>query len=289
MRLFNLFVYFIVVMLYAGDLWAHGTKGKRFFPASLAVDDPFPSDELTLLAPSYSKGHDDKELSFGFGIQRRISLNTALSIEGEYLSINPNEGPNEKRFANPEITLTYAMFRSPEHEFIASTALGFKPGITTDEGTDDQSIHTAFLFGKGLGDLPDRLSYFRPFAFTGSIGLAMPIGERNPSVNNGDTGMLEYGLVMEYSIPYLQSFVKDIGIPRPFRKMFPIIEITYQHPIGGQDAEKGTGSFNPGIIWAGKYVELGIEAKIPLNDEAADGVGVAGLIHLFLDDILERR
>ncbi len=85
---------------------------------------------------------------------------------------------------------------------------------------------------------------------------------------------IEYGLVIEYSIPYLQSFVKDAGIPKPFNKMFPIIALTY-------DNLDGTSFLNPGIVWVGKYVELGIEANIPLNDRTGENIGVAGLIHLF--------
>jgi len=276
MRLFNLFFYFMIVMLYTTPLWAHGMVGKRFFPATLAVEDPFPTDELTLLAPSYSKSLDEKERSLGFGMQKQLGPNMAISIEGEYLSINPNEGDTEKGFANPEITLTYAMFRSPEQELILSTALGLEPGGvgSAHVGAEEESnIIPAFLFGKGLGNLPDPLSYLRPLAFTGRIGLSVPINE---SPNHSDS-TFEYGLVMEYSIPYLQSFVKDVGIPRPFNKMLPVIEFTYAGHHG-----EGTGFVNPGIIWAGKTVGLGIEANIPVHNKAEKDVGVSGLIHIFL-------
>ena len=36
----------------AGDVFAHGIVGKRFFPATLTIDDPFVADELSL--PTYS-------------------------------------------------------------------------------------------------------------------------------------------------------------------------------------------------------------------------------------------
>ncbi len=35
--------------------WSHGLAGKRFFPTTLAVDDPFVSDELSFLI-SHIKG-----------------------------------------------------------------------------------------------------------------------------------------------------------------------------------------------------------------------------------------
>ncbi len=273
MRLFNLFLYFIVVTLYTTPLWAHGIVEKRFFPATLAVHDPFPADELTLVAPSYTKVHHGKDLSLGFGIQKLLTPNIALSIEGEYLSTE-EEHNTERGFSNPEITLTYAMLRSPEQELIVSTAIGFEPGNVGSRGEDTSRIVPAFLFGKGMGNLPDQLSYLRPFAFTGRVGLSVPIAKSDHHDDHDSTP--EYGLVIEYSIPYLQSFVKDVGIPRPFNRMFPIIEFTYGGHHGGEDA----GFVNPGIIWAGKYVELGIEANIPLNDEAGEHIGVSGLIHL---------
>jgi hypothetical protein len=37
-----------VVILAAGPAAAHGLAGKRFFPATLATDDPFVADELSL-------------------------------------------------------------------------------------------------------------------------------------------------------------------------------------------------------------------------------------------------
>ena len=30
-------------------VWAHGTAGKRFFPTTLTIEDPFVSDELSFL------------------------------------------------------------------------------------------------------------------------------------------------------------------------------------------------------------------------------------------------
>jgi len=270
------------------DVFSHGIVGKRFFPATLAVHDPFPADEMAF-APAYTKDHHEKKLSLEFGIQKRLTPDIALSIESEYLSISEGgtthgAGSHTQRgFANPEFTLTYAMFRNPEHEFIASAGLGFKLGKAgaSEVGAEEHSeIVPAFAFGKGLGDLSDSLSYLRPVAFTGRVGLAAPLGG-----GHDETSAMQYGLVIEYSIPYLQSFVKDMGIPRPFNKMFPLIELTY----GGHHGDEKAGFLNSGILWAGKYIELGIEANIPLNDSAGDDVGVSGLIQFFLDDIIAAR
>ena len=279
---------FSILFFWPVTLRAHGVVGKRFFPASVVVEDPFPADEMTLVAPSYIKGPEGKELSMGFEIQKRLSPNLGLSIGDEYVSINPNEEglSTEKGFLNPEFTLTYAMFRSPEHEYIASTALSVEPGgVGPDKtGAEDLTHLTpAILLGKGFGDLPDGLSYLKPFALSGRVGLDAAMGKSDDAGEIANR--LTYGLVIEYSIPYLQSFVKDIGIPWPFSRMFPIAELTYEVPISGPEAHKATGFINPGVVWTGKFFELGLEARIPLNDRTGNHVGVAGLIHLFLDDI----
>jgi hypothetical protein len=37
----------LIVLAMPVVLWAHGTAGKRFFPTTLKIDDPFVSDELS--------------------------------------------------------------------------------------------------------------------------------------------------------------------------------------------------------------------------------------------------
>jgi hypothetical protein len=262
--------------------------GKRFFPAGIVVDDPFPADELTLASPSSIKGPDGKETAVGFEVQKRLSPNLGLAIEDEYISIKPEDpaDPTLKGFSNPEFSLIYSMFRSPDHEYIASTSVSVSPGGIGKEGIreDISHIEPAFMVGRGLGDLPDSLGFLKPIGIVGRISADVPWGRTDDPADL--SGAFNYGLVVEYSIPYLQSMVKDVGIPWPFSKMFPIVELTYSDPMSGPDAHRGgTGYWNPGIVWAGKYIELGVEAQIPLNDRTGKNTGVVGLIHLFLDDI----
>ena len=44
-----------MLLTVAGLASAHGLAGKRFFPTTLAVDDPFVSDELSLPLVSHIK------------------------------------------------------------------------------------------------------------------------------------------------------------------------------------------------------------------------------------------
>ena len=67
--------------------------------------------------------------------------------------------------------------------------------------------------------------------------------------------------------------------------MFPVVEFNLESPISGPEKRHTSAFANPGVIWAGKYVQLGLEAQVPINNFSGKNVGVTGLIHLFIDDI----
>jgi hypothetical protein len=46
-----------------------------------------------------------------------------------------------------------------------------------------------------------------------------------------------------------------------------------------------TGTVNPGIVWAGKSIQVGVAAQIPINSRTGNNVGVLGLVHFFIDDL----
>jgi hypothetical protein len=50
---------------------------------------------------------------------------------------------------------------------------------------------------------------------------------------------------------------------------------------GGQT----TGTINPGLLWAGQFLQLSVEAMIPLNAQSGHNVGVIGQLHFYLDDL----
>jgi hypothetical protein len=53
-----------------------------------------------------------------------------------------------------------------------------------------------------------------------------------------------------------------------------------------KNSGRTTGTINPGIIWFGRYVQVGIEAVVPVNERSGKNVGVVGQLHFYLDDIL---
>jgi hypothetical protein len=271
--------------------FAHGVIGKRFVPESLTVTDPFPSDEADLLAFSHQKTNDALVNTYGFGISKRLSPNFSVDIDGAYDRIRPNDdAPRTGGFENIGLSVKYAILRVPEHELLVTTAFGWEIGGTGSKeiGREPHSAITPqLLFVYGLGDLPEGVSYLQPFAITGQVGLTSSVGNR--SADAADiANTLQYGFVIEYSLLYLQSFVKDIGIGWPFNRIVPIAEFSFEQPLNGPNAGQVVATANPGLIWAGRYYELGLEAILPLNDRSGSHTGVRGLVHLFLDDMFPR-
>jgi hypothetical protein len=86
-------------------------------------------------------------------------------------------------------------------------------------------------------------------------------------------------------LQYLQSFVRDIGLPAPLSRMVPLVELALETPLTRVKTRETTGTVNPGIIWFGRYVQLGIEALVPINRASGKNVGVIGQVHFYLDDL----
>src|SRR5215831_1399541 len=156
-------------------------------------------------------------------------------------------------------------------------------------GAEDFTTFTpALFFGKGFGDLADSSSFVRAFALTGSAGITLPTKAK---VSDGAGGfenvphVLQVGLALEYSLPYLQSQVRNIGLGAPFDRMIPLVELSLETPLD-RGGGKTTGTINPGILWAGQYVQLGVEAMIPLNRDSGHNVGFLMQLHFYLDDLL---
>jgi hypothetical protein len=102
--------------------------------------------------------------------------------------------------------------------------------------------------------------------------------ERHPDV-------LEWGFAVEYSIIYLQEQVKDIELRAPFDRLIPLVEFAFETPLNRGQEGQTTGTINPGLIWSGKYFQVGVEAIIPVNSRTGNDVGFIAQLHFYLDDL----
>lgn len=269
---------------------AHSIAGKRIFPATVGIDDPGVSDELSLPTYSYIPSFTDtpSESDFSFDFAKRITPDLALSIGDTYSHL----GSGQSGFQNLELGLKYLAFVNAEHEFMASSGLVSELGGTgaASIGADPFSTVTPNIyFGKGFGDLPVSLDLLRPFAITGQFGYAIPMQsntivggelERNPSV-------LNWGFTLQYSLPYLNGNVREVGGPEFMKHLVPIVEAVFQTPVANTsfDNRRTTGTIQPGLIYMGSSFQVTLEAVIPVNAASGHNVGVIAELHFFLDDI----
>lgn len=272
----------------AGAL-AHGFAGKRFFPATPTTDDPFVADELSLPTVSQRRlaagdeGPASRLTSTSVDYTKRITSNFGVGFGVNYLRFANEDGTSQNGFDNASASLKYRFHENDAHESIASLGLDWDIGGSGARSVRAESFSTltpALFYGKGFGDLPESLRYLRPLAVTTSAGIAFPSGEPHADA-------LKLGFAVEYSVPYLQSFVKDVGLPAPFSRMIPLVEFDLQKPIN-RGASGFTGTVNPGIIWAGRTLQLAVEAIVPVNSRTGGGKGILFQVHFFLDDLFPR-
>jgi len=285
---------------------AHGLVGKCFLPATLAIDDPFVADELSLptishiKTPASSDSPATKETDIDAEFSKRLSPNLGITFEGSYKILDQEHDKTLDGFDNLGVTLKYVFFKNPEHQMLIAAGVGWDVGGTgsSEIGADSFDTVTPQIFwGKCLGDLPDQVEFLQPLVFTGVFGVSMPTRHGTKTVGVDETGAVDihttanpsiahWGFTVQYDLYYLQSFVRDIGLRAPFNRMIPLVEFAMETPLDDpQTAGQTTGTINPGIIWFGRYVQIGLEAQIPVNERTGKNVGVLAQLHFYLDDI----
>lgn len=271
-------------LLIPASSWAHGFAGQRFFPTTFQVDDPFISDEFSVLV-DHIKEQEARTTEIGIDYSKRILPNFGLEFHEAYLHLHGEDDSSANGWDNLGIGAKWQFLTSAEHETILSVGTDFDIGGTGARQVADSftTISPAFFFGKGMGDLPQSMNFFRPFAITGVVGPSFPTesradGERIPTT-------LTWAFSLQYSFMYLQSFVKDIGLGDPFKRMILVTEFPMETCMSADCKGQITGTVNPGVVWCGKSVELGIAAQIPVNSRSGSSVGILGLFHLYIDDL----
>ena len=282
---------------------AHGFAGSRFFPATLSTDDPFVNDELSLPTVSSIVTPEEggtRETEISADIAKRITPNFGVEIGESVVILNPRTDSSQSGFGNLELGAKYQFLTNGEHEAILSIGCDVEVGGTGNKRVDADPFSTwapALFFGKGFGDLPNTVSFLRPFAVTGVVGVAIPTSASTRTVTLNEAteereieierhpDVLEWGFALEYSIIYLQEQVKDVGLRAPFDRLIPLVEFALETPLNRGEEGETTGTINPGVIWSGKYFQVGAEAMIPINSRTGNNVGFIAQLHFYLDDL----
>ncbi|MGE8509118.1 MAG: hypothetical protein ACN6QU_17485 [Paraburkholderia terricola] len=266
------------LLLFPSLASAHAIAGDRVFPATMAVDDPGVGDEANLVYGHQRVPGDDGDQSintFDFEYDKLITPRLALSVTGSYEMQN---NPTARGFNNFGLGLKYLLYVNEAHEFMTSVGVNAEFGGTGSRAIADNfsTISPTVYVGKGMGDLPDSLAYLRPIALTAEAAPALATGAGQPNAFN-------YGFTFQYSLPYLQQHVRDLGLPQPLANIIPIVEVPLSRSQG-----QTTGTVNPGFIWVNRYGQFGVEAQIPVNRASGSHVGILVQAHIFLDDVAPR-
>jgi hypothetical protein len=268
---------------------AHGFAGDRFFPATLLTDDPFVADELSL--PTVTSNPPDmegsRELDFGVDLSKRLTSNIGITLSDQYERLKPSGLPAVTGLGTFSAELDYQFFTDGPHETTAMIGLASSfahTGRVQALGADDfTTLSPLFDFGKGFGDLPESLPWLRPFAITGNLSVDFPT--KSESAGNPNPNNFNYGFAFEYSLEYLQHHVQDVGLGAPFDRMIPLVEVSFTTALNHGQSGQTIGTIQPGVIWAGQYIQIGAEAIIPATRQTGHGYGGIVQLHFYLDDI----
>jgi hypothetical protein len=244
-----------------------------------------PKNEFVIARPEWDHGSESRNFSLGFGLEKKLADTFSITLEGEWDSVSPTapDEPQATGFNNFAVTLKDAVYVNPEHEGIVSAAVeaAAPVGSASVGAEQDWSFKPFLLYGKGFGDLPRALRWLRPFALQGDGGFEI-------SIDHDRTTTLVYNFCLQFSIPYLQAFVDDLGLRWPLANLIPVTELNVEQGVHGEEAGQARIITTPGVVYMDRYIEVGVAGRFPLTGDAHRDLnwGVIGIVDLFIDDIL---
>ncbi len=283
---------------------AHVIAGARVFPVTLTFDDPGVSDEASFPSFNYMRTGANggtgptHEVDLGFEYDKTITDNTALIINDGYDVVHTENTGTESGWENLVITGKWQALTNAPHEAVVSLGVIREIGGTgTNHVNGDRfgSTTPTVYGGKGLGDV--QVGWIRPFAVTSELGYTIAdtrlrqTAPANPeqgiaaSFNAGNSNAWFGAVSVQYSVPYLQSQVRNVGLRGIFADMIPIVEFTWSSPASSPSNGSTAWIAAPGVIYLAQWGEVGVEALVPLDHAAGTNVGAVGLVHFFFDDL----
>jgi hypothetical protein len=282
----------LLIMSYDTSASAHGVVGDYVFLEPLITEDPTPANELDILQPSWVRSNDANNYSIGFSMEKILYIDDQymprFSVGGGsgWNHVSPFVGHSTQGFDNLELFGKYAFYYSLQHEFMLTieAQLQLPTGNKDIESQNHTSLGPAFLWEKGMGDLPNwsALKYFRPFGIQSDVGYLPALGGHTSHDMFADA-------VVEYSLPYLSNNVRDIGLRWPLRNLYLFNEINYDQLITGPPGQTfPTLLATPGLAYLSYHFELALGTQFALNNASIPGThaAVLGLLDIFYDSII---
>jgi hypothetical protein len=293
-------------LLPAGSALSHGFAGPHMFISTVLIDDPNVADEaslptFTFLPQPTDSGPAPGLYALDFEFDKRITENFGFSLNDGYQWLRTPGTNTASGWENLEAGLKYKIYVNAEHEFMFSAGVSrefARTGATGANGAtldnDDSSSTTPTIFwGKGFGDLP--INFLRPLAITGTLGYTIAdkklkvVGtdpdSGDPIFNNGTANLWSGGLSLQYSMRYLQSQVKDLGLPEFVNQLTPVVEVAWSSPASKPNQDHTQYLIGAGINYTAQSYAVTVEALIPGNKQTGSHVGVIAQFHLYFDDL----
>jgi len=290
------------MVVIADTAQAHGIVGNRVFPSTLAFDEPAVVDELTLPAFSRlrhpSEGTDVMDDRIGWSFTRLLTSTLAFGIESGW--IHRNWGPSQRSgFDTTALELKGLLYKNELHEVMISADLAWGVGGSGAQGIGASNPNTllpGIFFGKGFGDLPNSVSWLRPFAITGAVtfehsmtgtstnlGIDPQTGQLG-SMATRNVDIVHWGFSIQYSTYYLTNRFTPGKLPKdePLHQFIPLVEFAFDTPR----REKTAVTVNPGLAYVADTWQVAAEAIIPLNSDGGRTIGVRVHLFLFLDALM---
>ena len=280
---------------------AHGIAGNRYFDGTMTFDDPAVADEAIVPNFQYlgfpTLGSNVIENRINWSFARLLTPTLALTLDGGWLHQNWPIG-HTSGADKTSLGLKYEAYRDNRHEALISLSLawGIAHSGSAAVGTDaPNTIQPGITFGKGFGDLPEQLSWLRPFAITGSIVDEEPVGRSGralvPDLSTGTfqniaspfVQTLHWGFSIQYSTLYLTSrFTGAAPKDEPLNQWVPLVEFRFDSPSG----QKTVATANPGLAYVAVAWQASAEVVLPMNHAGGNGPGFRAQLLLFLDDLM---
>jgi hypothetical protein len=280
--------------------YAHGIAGNRFFPGTLTFDDPAVADEAIL--PNFSSldhpagGGDVNDNRINWSFTRLLTPTIGIVIDNSWIA--RNWGVTKRSgFDVTSLGIKWEVYRDNPHETLISASLAWGIGHSGAQGVDanaPDTVKPGMFFGKGFGDLPDNLSWLRPFGVTAAVVLEHPTGSVSTNFGIDPTSgqlarmttrnvdILHWGFAVEFSTLYLTSrFTGGPPKEEPFNQLVPLVEFAFDSSRG----TKSIATMNPGLSYVAVTWQIAVEAIIPLNSASGHNVGARAQLLLFLDDL----
>jgi hypothetical protein len=279
---------------------AHGIAGNRLFPGTLSFDDPAVADEATI--PNFSNlNHPadrgdviDDRINWSFS--RLLTPTVAFVVDNSW--IHRDWGASERSgFDLTNLGVKWEVYRSNLHETLVAASLMWGIGHSGAQGVGanaPDTIKPGIFFGQGFGDLPESLTWLRPFGISGAAVLEHPTGSVSTNLGiDSQSGQLvpvltpavdtlRWGFAIEYNTLYLSKRVGN-GLPNeePLNQFVPLVEFAFESASGKQTLA----TMNPGLSYVATAWQIAVEAIVPLNRESGRGIGARTQLLLFLDDL----